>query len=127
MTQAVCYLEIGSNTDRETNLAFARQRLCDEFAECSFSPVLCTQAVGMNHSCSFLNQTVRIVTDREPLEIKRVLKQIEAEAGRTPEEKLREIIRLDIDLLIYNGNVVKPQDLLRDFVRQGLEFFGAVM
>ena len=49
------------------------------------------------------------------------LKAIEREAGRVPEDKPREIVRLDIDLLSCDGRVLKPADMERGYVRQGLK------
>ena len=41
-------------------------------------------------------------------------------AGRKAEEKQREIVRLDIDLLACDGQVCRPDDWARDYVRRGL-------
>ena len=49
-----------------------------------------------------------------------ILQGIEREAGRKAEEKQREIVRLDIDLLACDGQVCRPEDWARDYVRRGL-------
>ena len=49
------------------------------------------------------------------------MKNIEREAGRTPEEKEQEIVRLDIDLLACDSKVYKPEDWKRDYIVRGLE------
>ena len=49
------------------------------------------------------------------------MKDIEREAGRTPEEKKQEIVRLDIDLLSCDNRVYKPEDLKRDYIIRGLK------
>jgi 2-amino-4-hydroxy-6-hydroxymethyldihydropteridine diphosphokinase len=49
------------------------------------------------------------------------LKDIEREAGRMPEEKKQEIVRLDLDLLSCDDTVYKPDDLKRDYICRGLK------
>ena len=46
---------------------------------------------------------------------------IEREAGRMPEEKKQEIVRLDLDLLSCDDTVYKPDDLKRDYICRGLK------
>ena len=118
-----CYISIGTNENREVNLDFAHRQLGRLYPDIAYSPVLDTQAVGMKHPCRFLNQVACFHTQTTREETRSDLKRIEKEAGRTPEEKIREIIRLDLDLLIYDGEVLKPHDLERSFVREGLDFF----
>ena len=43
------------------------------------------------------------------------------EAGRMPEEKKQEIVRLDLDLLSCDDTVYKPDDLKRDYICRGLK------
>ena len=118
-----CYISIGTNEDREVNLDFAHKKLCSLYPDILFSPVLDTKAIGMKHACRFLNQVACFHTHATSEETKSDLKRIEIEVGRTPEEKVNEIIRLDLDLLIYDGKVLKPYDLKRNYVREGLAFF----
>jgi 2-amino-4-hydroxy-6-hydroxymethyldihydropteridine diphosphokinase len=49
------------------------------------------------------------------------LKTIEKEAGREKEDKKREKVCLDIDLLVFDNRVLKPEDLKRDYILKGLE------
>lgn len=69
----------------------------------------------------FSNQVARFVSHLQPAEILPLLKAIECEAGRTPEEKWQEVVRLDIDLLSCDGIVYKPDDLKREDIVRGLE------
>ena len=39
---------------------------------------------------------------------------------RTADDKARGIVKIDIDLLCYDGEVLKPQDWLRVDVREGV-------
>ena len=50
-----------------------------------------------------------------------LLKQIEKENGRLPEDKQQGIVKLDIDLLKYDDSILKPKDMEKDFVQAGLK------
>ncbi len=76
----------------------------------------------MRHNqASFINQLARFSSDVQPKEIEQQLKEIEHLAGRTPEEKALEVVRLDLDLLMADEEVLRPKDLQRDFVQQLLK------
>jgi 2-amino-4-hydroxy-6-hydroxymethyldihydropteridine diphosphokinase len=49
------------------------------------------------------------------------LKQIERDNGRLPEDKAQGIVKLDIDLLKFDDYVLKPKDLEKDFVMEGIK------
>ncbi|MCD8194364.1 MAG: 2-amino-4-hydroxy-6-hydroxymethyldihydropteridine pyrophosphokinase, partial [Tannerellaceae bacterium] len=55
------------------------------------------------------------------LKINKELKKIEAELGRLPQDKAQGCIKIDIDLLQWNEQVLKPIDLQREDVIQGLQ------
>ena len=80
-----------------------------------------TEPLYFRHSPLFSNQVARFVSSKNAVEITAYLKAVEREAGRTPDEKEREIVRLDIDLLTCDDTVYKPDDLNRDYIRRGLE------
>ena len=98
---------IGSNECRTANLALAHRRLKELFPDICFSRVS--------------NQVARFTTDCQEEEVAARLKAIEREAGRKPDEKKREIVRLDIDVLSCDTLVYKPDDLKRDYVVRGLK------
>ena len=105
-------LELGSNFSALENLAFARRRLRELFPNIRFGAEQWTEAVGCRlNQAPFLNQEANFHTTLSADEVKALLKGIEREAGRTPEEKAREVIRLDIDLVAIDGRRLKPSHL----------------
>ncbi len=118
MVYTIC---IGSNVDRKDNLALARKRLSALFPDIRFSAEADTRPLFFRRQDLFANQVARFMSDYDADEVMLHLKSIEREAGRTPEEKSREIVRLDIDLLACDGRVYKPEDWKRDYVACGLE------
>lgn len=118
MVYTIC---IGSNEHRKDNLALARKKLAELFPGIRFSIEADTKPLFFRRQALFANQVARFMSDCDAKEITLRLKNIEREAGRTPEEKRQEIVRLDIDLLSCDGVVYKPEDLKRDYIVRGLE------
>ena len=80
-----------------------------------------TEPLFFRRQALFANQVARFTSDSDAGEVIFHLKDIEREAGRTPEEKKQEIVRLDIDLLSCDSRVYKPEDLKRDYIIRGLK------
>ena len=118
MVYTVC---IGSNEEREANLALARRRLAEAFPNVCFATEEQTPPLVFHRAGPFSNQLARFSSDWEQCRISSLLKQIEREAGRLPGDKEREIVRLDIDLLACDGQVYKPGDWERDYVVRGVK------
>ena len=118
MVYTIC---IGSNVNRKENLALARKRLSELFPNIRFSAEADTEPLFFRRQALFANQVARFTSDSDADEIILHLKDIEREAGRTPEEKKQEIVRLDIDLLSCDSRVYKPEDLKRDYIIRGLK------
>lgn len=98
MTRA--YLGIGSNTDRERNIASCLNELRRRFGELDISPIYSSQAVGFE-GADFYNLAVGIDTGLDPQSLNRELHEIEAEHGRTREGPRFSDRTLDIDLLLH--------------------------
>lgn len=114
-------ISIGSNERRMENMALARQRLTELFSDIRFSEEEETKPLFFHRSNLFSNQVARFVSDEAVTDVVARLKAIEREAGRLPEEKKQEIVRLDIDLLSGGDTVYKPEDLKRDYIVRGLK------
>ena len=112
---------IGSNYNRTENLTFARQKLAEQFSPIYRAPELETAPLFFHRPNLFSNQVACFASDNPVEEVTACLKAIEREAGRKPEEKEQEIVRLDIDLLSCDGTVYKPKDLKRDYILRGLK------
>ena len=123
MNHHSCLLCIGSNIDRSTHMEAARKALVSSFPKIRFSPAEDTDAIGNGYLSPFSNQLARIETSLSPEEVRSVLKQIEKENGRMPGDKPRGIVKLDIDLLVYDDTTLKPEDMEKEFVRQALKTF----
>ena len=115
------YLCIGSNRDKAVNMKRAEAMLRAYFATIRFSPLMETQAIGCPDAERYLNQ-VAVCGCEEPLgEVQAALKRMEWEIGRRPTDKVSGRMPIDIDLLQWNDEVLKPADLQRCYVKEGLQ------
>lgn len=116
-----CLICIGSNYNRKENLLLARRRLTVLFPSIRFTGEQETRPLFFRNPALFSNQVARFYTDADAERVVKELKTIEKEAGREKEDKKREKVCLDIDLLVFDNRVLKPEDLKRDYILKGLE------
>lgn len=115
-----CLLCLGSNKDRELRMEAARKALRKHFAYILFGTEMETEAIGSGFLSPFSNQVARLTTPLSAEEVRTILKSIEKENGRLPEDKAKGIVKLDIDLLMYDDTVLKPKDMEKRYVQEGL-------
>lgn len=116
-----CLICIGSNYNRKENLLLARRRLTALFPSIRFTGEQETRPLFFRNPALFSNQVARFYTDADAERVVEELKTIEKEAGREKEDKKKEKVCLDIDLLVFDNRVLKPEDLKRDYILKGLE------
>ena len=121
MNQHTCILCLGSNFYRIAHMAYAQRELKKHFPTIRFSEEMETEAIGSRFLSPFSNQVASFETSLSAEEIRTILKQIERDHGRLPEDKSHGIVKIDIDLLMYDDCVLKPADMERDFVKEGLK------
>ena len=124
MNLHTCLLCLGSNLDGATRLSAARHTLLSHFPDIRFSQEMVTEAIGTGFLSPFHNQVARLTTPLSAEEVRAILKGIEQVQGRLPEDKANGIVKLDIDLLVYDETVLKAKDLEREFVKIGLQEIG---
>ena len=107
---------IGTNEDTETNLRLCHQLLNSSFGEISYSDTSVTTPYGAHYKNDFLNQLAVIYTDQDKEEVHLQLKSIERQMGRHPQDKEKGIVKIDIDLVIWNEEVLKPADVSRKYI-----------
>lgn len=111
---------MGSNRNAEENMKRAETELREYFPRIAFSEPVYTEPVGTNYNTPFLNRIAVAYTGDRPEEIIVCFKLIEQVIGRTPNDKLIGSIPIDIDLLQWNDQVLKKEDLKRDYVINGI-------
>ena len=109
---------IGSNTDAEKNLALAVRELTHHFSNIRFSSEQVSEPMGTLRPDWFLNRAACFESDQSYEEVRTITKNIERMAGRTPDEKYQEIIRLDVDILQAGDQRFKEYDWQQPYVQR---------
>ena len=118
-TAIIC---IGSNKDRSENIDQVIRTLQAHYPGARFSTPEMADAVDLPEgSKPFLNLVAMLPTLEEKEELIAFLKELEEDMGRDPDDDEEGIIPMDLDLIEWNEEVVKPLDLVRPYVVSGLE------
>ena len=113
---------IGSNKDRSENIDQVIRTLQAHYPGARFSTPEIADAVDLPEgSKPFLNLVAMLPTLEEKEELIAFLKELEEDMGRDPDDDEEGIIPMDLDLIEWNEEVVKPLDLVRPYVVSGLE------
>lgn len=108
---ALVYLALGSNLgNREANLQMAIRAMTRLAGVIDASSLYETTPVGPPQP-SFYNAAVSIETGLQPLALLRFLKGIEEEIGRRPGGETNGPRPIDIDILLYGGEIIEGPTL----------------
>ncbi|ATX78777.1 2-amino-4-hydroxy-6-hydroxymethyldihydropteridine diphosphokinase [Mariprofundus aestuarium] len=99
---------MGSNINPEFHLQKAAAALRCEFDAVCFSSVYRSEAVGMQ-GADFLNACCRFESELSPDRIKARLKELEDAQGRDRSEGSWKSRTLDLDVLMYDGEVLDDE------------------
>lgn len=113
-------LSLGSNLSPRENIGQACNALKLIFPDIIFSEAVYTKPYNWHCEDFFLNCVAVATTDYIVEELLPMFKALEKSCGRTPESKLSGRIPLDVDLLQWNGNILKPDDMQRIYVKEAL-------
>ena len=111
-----CFIGIGSNFSTDEYVQRACLSLRTLFQNIVFSQMLMTAPVDWISESKFRNMVVYCNTQLSATDLIAKLKQIEQELGRTKEDKDKGVVLIDLDLLSYNGAIIKQNDWNRDDV-----------
>ena len=111
-------LSIGSNTFAKTNIDKAKRMLTFLFPDIIFSQPILSEPEDERYRYLFRNILGSFKTDMTIEEIIGKIKQTERAVGRAPKDKYLGKVIIDIDLLKYGEEILRPQDLEREYVQQ---------
>ena len=110
-------LSISSNFQARSNLTEARQMLENLFPEIVFTEALTTKPHGDHYKRPFVNVLAVAYHSAGTDEINAQLKEIEKRLGRTPEDKAKGKVVIDLDLIAADGEILRPKDFERSYVQ----------
>lgn len=108
---------VASNTDVwESAIEVFKTRTSNELdPTATFSPIYSTLSVT-DGTTQYHNMVGRLSCDLTMDELGAIMKQWEREAGRIPHSK---IVPLDIDIVIFDGQVVRQRDFAQEYFKIG--------
>lgn len=119
-----CIIGIGSNINAKENIPRVLSLLQQHFQVVQVSRMVQTKAIGLSDQPDYTNGAVRILTEMPMEELSRFLKQLEDLMGRDRTQPKFGPRNIDLDILIWNREIVDPDYYTRDFLRQSAEELG---
>lgn len=114
-------ISVGSNSpDREWQMTHAEKHLKQLLKKVVSSEIYEVPAYN-GVDAPYLNMVMLAATNMEYSEVESAFKQWEIVCGRTPASKLQGVIPIDIDIVTWNGKVIKPVDYSREYVVKGVD------
>lgn len=114
-------LGLGSNIDPEENIRKAIEIISGEVSLIKTSSFVETEPVGFEEQRSFINGALLIETPLGAFELKRRLREIEGELGRVRTANKNGPRTIDLDILVWNGEVVDADVYERGFLRDSIK------
>lgn len=111
---------VGSNIDPEVHIGAAKERIVGRHRLVASSGLVETEPIGYAEQANYLNGAWLIETAMSRRELKRWLREVEADLGRTHEGDPYGPRTIDLDIVVWNGVVVDPDVYERDFLREAV-------
>lgn len=111
---------IGSNINPQAHVVQAQQRIAAQMKILKATPWQKTTPVGNPHQPDFLNGALLVETACDRATLKDRLKTVEQELGRTPDEGPAAPRTIDLDIVVWDGEIVDGDVYERDFLRDAV-------
>lgn len=99
------YISVGSNIDKQHNIASSLRALEASFAKLNISSVYETNAVGFEGD-NFYNLVVGFDSTLSAKEVAKILRQIELDHGRSRDSQKFSARTLDLDLILFGEQII---------------------
>ncbi|VAW15925.1 2-amino-4-hydroxy-6-hydroxymethyldihydropteridinepyrophosphokinase [hydrothermal vent metagenome] len=116
-----CIIGIGSNIDAGTNIGKMLEILGHDLKIIKVSTFINTSPVGITNQPDFTNGAVKIQTTLNKEELKRYLKKVEKQLGRNESEEKYGPRTMDLDIVVWNGEIVDNDYYKRDFLKKSVD------
>jgi 2-amino-4-hydroxy-6-hydroxymethyldihydropteridine diphosphokinase len=112
---------IGSNIRPEENIPLALELLAEKVTVEKLSTLVRTKPIGISDQPDFTNGAVKITTHLSREELQLFLKMVEDRTGRDRSQPRYGPRTIDLDIVIWNGEIVDPDYYTRDFLHISIE------
>lgn len=115
-------IALGTNNDHEISMFKAQQQLEVLFKDVVFTQQLWTDPIGskgqnLPMGTPFLNCLAIAHTNHGAKQVASALKRIEVRCGDTRAHRMIGVVRMDVDLLLYNGERYHEEDWNRSYIQ----------
>lgn len=115
-------ISLGSNMPcGEENMEAAIEEIRAKATFAQFSSMYDTDPVGLHRHARYKNCVGQLHSPKSFEEWKALFKNLEQAAGRNDELRAQGNVPLDIDIVIWNEEVMRPRDLSAEYLQQGLQ------
>ena len=111
---------LGSNINAEENIRRAKEAIAGEFMLIKSSSFVETEPVGFKEQDRFINGALLIETELNAARLESRLKVLETELGRVKTDNKYGPRSIDLDILVWNGEVVDEEVYEREFLRKSI-------
>ena len=111
---------VGSNIRPEENISMAKAAIESAHELVKASSFVKTKPLRFKDQDEFTNGAYLINTDMEKSELKSWLNNLESKLGRVRTENKNGPRAIDLDILVWNGEVVDDDVMDRDFVMKSV-------
>lgn len=119
MDVSACTIGVGSNiASRKEIIIEAIKALSLEFIDFKVSEIYESEAFN-GKDAPYLNAVFYGHTSKSCEQVEMMLKQLEIKFGRTPENKPKGEVALDLDLVIWDGRICREVDFERHYFNIG--------
>lgn len=116
----VAVLSLGSNSpDKEQQMRNAVKQMKHLFNSVAISDFYEVPAFN-GKDAPYLNAVMVVSTAMSINDVNSLLKRWEVKCGRTPESKQKGIVPIDLDIVMWNSEVIRPVDYSRSYVSIGI-------
>jgi len=111
---------IGSNIDAESNIPKMLEILKSQVEIVKVSSMIKTKPIGIENQNDYTNGAVKVKTNLNQSDLTVVLKNIEDEMGRDRTVAKFGPRCIDLDIIVWNGEIVDNDYYTRDFLQKSV-------
>lgn len=119
-----CIIGIGSNIEADTNIPEMLRLLANEVKIVQVSQMTKTKPIGIAEQSDYTNGAVRILTEMDMQKLTLFLKRLEDQMGRDRTAQKFGPRNIDLDILVWNNEIVDQDYYTRDFLRNAAAELG---
>ena len=112
---------LGLNINYEKGIHIATRELEKHFPTIRWATPVWTEPINFCNPNLFYNQVAELTTSLPLKEVRALCKSIEILCHRTPEAKAQGLIHMDIDILSFDEDILKPKDWALPYVQKGIQ------